>query len=165
MNLLLAALLFMVMMFETITSFPTGAPRCDVIPSDGHEGREGLFAPQGSYVPHNVIISKTELKDGRWWILLQSDIECPLETTYIENHFVGFLVKTESRGHFQPLPDYKVLECDNWRTKAVTHKERRAKANMGIVFVPIGGGYETTDPEFTIILVKEYERFWVDIKI
>eukprot|EP00092_Neocalanus_flemingeri_P031074 GFUD01033754.1.p1 GENE.GFUD01033754.1~~GFUD01033754.1.p1 ORF type:complete len:162 (+),score=28.40 GFUD01033754.1:28-513(+) len=161
MNNLLAAILSMVvMMMKTITSHPTGSPGCDYSPTHGHQ-----FAPQSSSDPHNVIISKTELEDGRWWILLQSDINCPLETTYIENHFVGFLVKTESRGHFQPLPEYKVLECDNWRTKAVTHKNRRAKANMGIIFVPIGGGYETTDPEFTIILVKEFERFWVDIKI
>jgi hypothetical protein len=51
----------------------------------------------------------------------------------------------------------------DWRTKAVTHVDRRAKANIRIVFVPYGNQYH--QPRFNITVVKDFKIFWTNIEV
>jgi len=96
---------------------------------------------------------------------MQGNIKCPLESVYVEDSFVGFSVKTTHRGQFVATEGVKVLKCDGWRTQAVTHKDRRAKAFVQIVFWPYNYYDEDDEPEFEIILVKDKDAFWTGIKV
>ena len=144
------------MMIMTTTSFPTGSPGCDYSPTHGHQ-----TAPQKASTPHNVLFNKTELDDGKFVLTMQSDFECPAESVYVENIVTGFLVKTTARGDFMDTEGVQVLRCEDRRTKAVTHIDRKAKANIRIEFMP--HYTETYKPDFIIILVRDFSTFWVDI--
>ena len=102
-----------VTMITITTSYPTGAPGCTYSPADEHRDAYGrLFAPQRSSVPHNVKFDKSQEADGSYVLTIQGAMECPMDSVYVEDSFVGFLVKTTDRGRFLDTEGLQVLTCE-----------------------------------------------------
>jgi hypothetical protein len=85
--------MLVVNMMKTTTSLPTGSPGCDYSPSYGHQ-----VLPQSEDVPHNIKFDKIPQTDGSWKLTMSGNMECPLDSVYVEDSFVGFVVKTFASG-------------------------------------------------------------------
>ena len=99
--------MLVVNMMKTTTSFPTGSPGCDYSPSYGHQ-----VLPRIEDVPHNIKFHKTPQADGSWVLTMSGNKECPLDSVYVLDSFLGFLVKTFASGYFIKTEGVQVLKCD-----------------------------------------------------
>ena len=99
--------MLVVNMMKTTTSFPTGSPGCDYSPSYGHQ-----VLPQSKDVPHNIKFDKIPQTDGSWKLTMSGNMECPLDSVYAQDSFVGFVVKTFASGYFTKTEGVQVLKCD-----------------------------------------------------
>ena len=152
-----------IMVISRLEALPSGAPSCLASPSNGHNTEEQPFEDFAG----NFYLEKSMESDGSIVLTIQSIIEGPLESVYVEDSFMGFLVKTYEYGHFVETEGVQVMECNDVRWKAVTHKDRRAKSNLKIVFYPqyrsfFGRGRQ---PIFYITLVKDFSTFWEDVEV
>ena len=86
-----------------------------------------------------------------------------------DDYFRGLLVQTKSPGVFLPTEEVALLECNGFLgsngpdTKAVTHIDSTNKQSVKIQFVPDDGA--EMEPEFKIVILKNFTMFWSDIEV
>ena len=152
-----------IMLVSRIEALPSGAPSCLASPSIGHSTEEQPFEDFAG----NFYLEKSMESDGSIVLTIQSIIEGPLESVYVEDSFMGFLVKTYEYGYFVKTEGVQVMECKEVRLKAVTHKDRRAKSNLKIIFYPEYRSFFGRERQavFYITLVKDFSTFWEDVEV
>eukprot|EP00091_Calanus_sinicus_P025376 TRINITY_DN9657_c0_g1_i1.p1 TRINITY_DN9657_c0_g1~~TRINITY_DN9657_c0_g1_i1.p1 ORF type:complete len:152 (-),score=39.32 TRINITY_DN9657_c0_g1_i1:57-512(-) len=149
MSLALTSLLLCSMAMVTV-SYPFGSPAC--VSEPRHGGKS-----QADRKSLGVTFSK-EKKDVIYILTLEATPSSP---------FKGFLVQTSCPGEFKATHGVAVVECTGALgsagpgTKAVTHTDSSEKEMVEIEFVPEDG--DNMEPEFEIVIARNYTTFWTDI--
>ena len=134
--------------------YPFGSPACVSKPKHGAD-------PKLNRVELRVTFSKEFQNDGLVILSVTAASD--------EEYFRGLLVQTKSPGAFLPTDGVALLECNGLRgsngpdTKAVTHTDSTDKQSVKIQFVPDDGA--EMEPEFKIVILKNFTRFWTDIEL
>ena len=133
--------------------YPFGSPACVSKPKHGAD-------PKLNRVELRVTFSKEFQNDGL--VILSV-------TASDDDYFRGLLVQTKSPGVFLPTEGVALLECTGFLgsngpdTKAVTHIDSTNKQSVKIQFVPDDGA--EMEPEFKIVILKNFTMFWSDIEV
>ena len=141
------------LLFIEVNSYPFGAPACVSKPRHGVDPIEDLNAL-------NISIQKT-VQNGS--VILSFKSNSP------EDYFRGFLVRTKSAGMFLTDDDVAKVECTGFLgssgpdTKAVSHKDSSNKMSARIQFMLDTG--TLVEPNFDVILLKNFSTFCTDIKL
>ena len=135
------------------SSYPFGSPACVGQPKHGGEpqkDREGLA----------VEFSKEKNTDGAFILRMTANDE--------SFTLKGFLVITKSPGQFVAGQGVALLACTGAlgsagpEYKAVTHTDSSEKQMVEIEFEPENPDHEE-EPEFEIVILRNYHTFWTEI--
>merc|ERR1712179_787804 len=146
------AMAMLVFLTKQTKCLPRGSPGCDYSPHHGAPPQD-----QEEH-PHNVLCSKMRVQG---WVAVN--------LTDTEGSLRGFSVKTRHKGQFASTDGVKIMKCEDGLSKSVTHENNKDKKNVMIWFWPgldslaVNSNDDEAAPKFEIILVKDYNTFWIDV--